>query len=75
MPASMDKVGELIFEEISEIDQRCEEYRDTITETVTDIITLVRQNRVVATNIQQKVNDKCSAAGQFLANSREGKVN
>ena len=37
---------------------------------IADIITDERQHRVQGTNIQQRINDKCNAAGDYLARKR-----
>ena len=70
MPANDQKVIQIIFEEMSTVEERCEGYREALTEAVADIITAERQHRVKGTNIQQLVNDKCNALGRFLAQNR-----
>ena len=70
MPTNDQKVIQIIFEEMSTVEERCEGYREVLTEAVADIITAERQHRVKGTNIQQQVNDKCNAVGRFLAQNR-----
>lgn len=60
----------MIIEQCNTLDERCPEYRDVIVETITDIIEYERQHRVQGTNIQIKINEKCNAAGRYLAEHR-----
>lgn len=70
MPANEQKVIQIILEEIRTAEDRCEGYREELMEAVSDIITSERQHRVKGTNIQQQVNERCHAVGQFLAQNR-----
>ena len=70
MPANDRKVIEIILEEMNAIEERCDGYREALTEAVADIITSERQNRVRGINIQQRVSDKCNAVGLFLSENR-----
>lgn len=70
MPANDRKVIQIILEEMNVIEERCEGYREALTEAVADIITSERQHRVRGTSIQKQVNDKCNAVGHFLAQKR-----
>ncbi len=70
MPANDQKVIQIILEEMSTVEERCDGYREVLTEAVADIITSERQHRVKGSNIQQQVNDKCNAVGRFLAQKR-----
>jgi len=75
MPLNERKIISIILEECKNIEERCEGYREELVEVITDIITAERQHRVQGTNIQQKINDKCNAAGRFLAeNSGQPKI-
>lgn len=67
MPLNEKKIINIILEECQSVNNRCEGYREEIVDVVTDIISAERQHRIQGTNIQQKVNDKCSAAGRYLA--------
>lgn len=64
------KVISIILEEVRSVPKRCRSYHDTLLESISDILEYERQHRVQGTNIQQKVNDKCSAAGRYLADKR-----
>ena len=70
MPLNEKKIISIISMEFAEIEERCEGYRDEIIQVVTDILLYERGHRVSKTNIQQKINEKCNAAGRFLAMKR-----
>ena len=70
MPANDRKVIRIIIEEMNIIEERCEGYRDALTEAVAEIITSERQHRVRGMSIQKQVNDQCNAVGHFLAQNR-----
>ena len=70
MPLNDRKIINIILEECKTIEERCEGYREELVDVITDIITAERQHRVQGTNIQQRISDKCNAAGRFLAEHR-----
>lgn len=70
MPLNDKKIISIILDQCSEIEERCEGYREEIIDVISDVIEYERQHRVQGTNIQQKINDKCSAAGRFLSEQR-----
>ena len=70
MPAEFDKVVGIIIDEKEDVDERCPGYQDALLDAIIDILGAVRQHRVKATNIQQKVDAKCNAVGQFLSKQR-----
>ena len=70
MPLNDRKIITIILNECKTIEERCTGYKEELVEVITEIITAERQHRVQGTNIQQKINDKCFAAGDFLAESR-----
>ncbi len=70
MPVADRKVIHIILEEMKKVEQRCEGYREVLTDAVADIITAERQHHIRGTNIQQRVSDKCNAVGQFLSSNR-----
>jgi hypothetical protein len=57
----------IIPEEIQNVDERCLGYRESILNTIADILEYERQHRVQGTNIQQKIDDKINATGRYLA--------
>ena len=70
MPLNDRKIITIILDECKTIQERCTGYKEELFEVITEIITAERQHRVKGTNIQQQINDKCYAAGDFLAESR-----
>lgn len=70
MPLNERKIITIILNECESIEERCDGYREELVEIITEIIAAERQHRVQATKIQQSINDKCNAAGDFLAESR-----
>ena len=70
MPLNDKKIVSIILEQCTEIENRCEGYREEIIQVITDILEYERGHRVSATNIQKKINDKCNAAARFLAMQR-----
>ena len=72
MPLNERKIISIILGECEFVEERCRGYKEELVKTITEIITAERQHRVRGTNIQQKINDKCNATGQFLAENRDG---
>ena len=70
MPLNDRKIISIILKERAGIEKRCEGYREEIIEVIAEILEYERGHRVSATNIQKKINDKCSAAARFLASQR-----
>ena len=66
MPLNERKIISIILEECKRVPQRSNGYRAVIIDSLSDII----QHKVQGTNIQQRINDKIRAAGQFLAETR-----
>ena len=71
MPLNDRKTISIILTQCTKIEKRCEGYQNEIIDVVSDILGYEREHRVSATNIQKKINDKCSAAARFLA-TRQG---
>lgn len=74
MPLNERKIIEIILEECETVPKRALGYKKVIIDSLADIIQTERQHRVQGTNIQQKISDKCSAAGEFLAGKRGDSV-
>lgn len=74
MPLNDKKIISILLEEAAKVDERCKGYREEIIDVITDVIDYERQHRVQGTNIQKKINDKCNAAGRFLAENRSENV-
>ena len=71
MPLNDRKIITIILDECESIEDRCDGYREELVETITEIIALEREHRIQGTNIQQRISDKCNAAGDFLAKKRD----
>ena len=70
MPLNDKKIISIILEQCESIEERCEGYRSEVIEVISKILEYERGHRVSATNIQKKINDKCSAAARFLTEQR-----
>ena len=70
MPLNDKKIISIILEQCSEVDERCNGYRELLIDVISEILEYERGHRVSATNIQKKINDKCNAAARFLAIQR-----
>lgn len=66
MPLNDSKVREIIREEVQSIEERCPGYREVTADIIDYIIELEWQHQIRATNIQQKISDKCDEAGRWL---------
>ena len=71
MPLNDRKIINIILSECKSLEERCDGYKEEIREAIVEIITAERQHRVQGTNIQQKINGKCQAAGDFLAKNQD----
>ena len=70
MPLNDRKIVSIILEQCEGIEERCEDYKEEIIEVISDILEYERGHRVSATNIQKKINERCSAAARILAMQR-----
>lgn len=70
MPLNQKKIASIIIEGCKDIEQRCPGYKGEIIEVIGDILEYERQHNIQATNIQQKINEKCDAAARFLISHR-----
>ena len=70
MPLNDKKIVSIILEQGVGVEERCEGYRKEIVDVIADILEYERSHRVSATNIQQRINDKCNAAARFLVTQR-----
>ena len=70
MPLNNKKIISIILEECNGIEGRCAGYKEEIIAVICDILEYERDHRIAKTNIQKKINDKCNAAGRFLAIKR-----
>ena len=72
MPLNKKKIIDIILEECKGINERCDGYREELTDVLIYIISAEEQHRVQGSQIQKKVNDRCKTAGRFLAERRGG---
>lgn len=70
MPISNEKVVKIVLEESESIEERCLGYKEVLVDTLVEIIEAEEQHRVQGTHIQKKIDDKCKAAGDFLAKNQ-----
>lgn len=70
MPLNERKIITILLDECKTIEERCKGYQEELVELISEIITAERQHRIQGTNIQQKISDRCNAAGKFLAENR-----
>lgn len=73
MPLNERKIIAIITGEIRSVEERCPGYRQELTDTIAEIMEYERQHRLQGTNIQQRINDKCAAAGRFLVDAQQVK--
>lgn len=73
MPQDKQKIINIVLNECNSVEERCVGYREELVETIVDIITMERQHQIQGTNIQQQINEKCNATGQFLAENKRPK--
>ncbi len=73
MPLNQELIVKIILQQTKSMEERCPGYREELTDTISDIILYERQHRIQGTNIQQKISDKCNAAGKFLAQNKQHK--
>jgi len=71
MPVNRKKLLELLKLQFNDVNDRCTGYKKELLETIAEIIALEQQHRVQGTNIRQKVSDKCSDLGKFLADNHQ----
>ncbi len=74
MPLYQKLIASIILEKCESIQERCPKYRETIMETICDILEYERIHRISSTNVQQKVSDKCNAAARYLAQNSKNKL-
>ena len=70
MPISNQRVIKIILEECESIEERCSGYSDKLIGLLADIIEAEEEHRVKVTRIQQKIDDRCKACGDFLAKNQ-----
>jgi hypothetical protein len=71
MSYNREKMVTLILNECESIEERCDGYRKKALDVIVDILNAERQHRVQKIPIQQKVNEACHSAGDFLTRERD----
>lgn len=67
MSYNEEKMRDIILDRYPSIEERCEGYRDILFKTtIEDILTAEKEHSLQRTNIQQKVDDICAEAGEYL---------
>lgn len=69
MPLEKSRVTKLIGENLSEVPDRCEGYRDELLDSLNDIVMEERQHQIQGTPIQNNINDICDNLGKFLTDN------
>ena len=67
MPLNNRRITQIILGEVDGVVEKCDGYRNLLRDAITDIIDYELGHMVAATNIQQKVTGRCTAAGESLA--------
>ena len=70
MPLNQQKIIKIILEERESIEERCDGYKEELTEVIAEILQYESAHRVSRMDIQKKINDKFSAVAGFLARQR-----
>jgi len=71
MPLDNRKVIEILLDETAKIEERCDGYREVISEGIADIFSYEREHAVANTDIQKRINEKCNEIGKFLSDRRD----
>jgi hypothetical protein len=66
MPLEKKRVEKLIGESLTEVPERCEDYRNELLDSLNDIIMEERQHQIQGTPIQKNVNEICDNLGKYL---------
>lgn len=66
MPINEKKIAQILRDECQSIEERCNGYKDELVQVIIDILKAEEGHRIRATNIQQKINARCRAAGDSL---------
>lgn len=70
MPLNQQIIIKIILNERESIEEKCDGYKEELTEAIAEILQYERAHRVSRTDIQNKINDKLSAVARFLAKQR-----
>lgn len=70
MPLNQQIIIKIILNERESIEEKCDGYKEELTEAIAEILQYERAHRVSRIDIQKKINDKLSAVARFLAKQR-----
>jgi hypothetical protein len=62
-----EKVVNVLLEQMSSVEERCDGYREEITHIVVEILQAERQHDFVKSNVVQKIGDFVSRVGQYYS--------
>ena len=71
MSFNAEKMANLIHNECTSIEERCDGYREKILDAIVEILNAEQQHKVQRIRIQQEVNAACHVVGDFLARRRD----
>ncbi len=71
MSYNKQKMVDLILNESTSIEERCDGYRKEILEAIVKILSAEREHQAQKTTIQKQVDSECYAAGDFLHKNRD----
>ncbi len=71
MSFNAGKMANLILKECDSVEERCEGYKKKILDTIIEILRAEQEHKTQWTQIQQKVNEACHNAGDFLSKKRD----
>ena len=71
MSFNAEKMVSIILNENESVEDRCAGYRGKILDAIVEILNAEREHKVQRTTIQQKVNDACHKAGDFLTRKHD----
>ena len=71
MSFNTEKMVKLILNECESIENRCNGYRKKVLDAIVEILNAEREHTAQKTRIQQKVNEACHSAGDFLTRQRD----
>ena len=74
MPLNQQIIIKIILNEREFIEEKCDGYKEELTEAIAEILQYERAHRVSRTDIQKKINDKLSAVARFLAKQRNDNI-
>lgn len=68
------KIVSILLEQCKNIEDRCPGYRKTMTDLVSEVLSMERSHLFSKTNISQKIGDQVNTAGKFLYKERKSNV-